>query len=185
MKKMWIFIGWLILWPILLPILVWKSDVSTTLKIIFTIAIFSLFFIVTIYQATKTSEPTPQYRASLLSTPTPELLIAPKPTKRISIEEQAEIHRNALYSTARAETQIRTATAEAVYWLTPHTPTNIYSPTPEPKRTCNVKGSKNMIYHCKNSPNFSTMTDYTCFSSPEEAERAGYRMSKNVGWCQY
>lgn len=117
--------------------------------------------------------------------PTPELLIAPRPTEDISIEEMHERKWKAIYATAQEDSEIRTATAEAAYWLTPHTPTNIYSPTPDPVQNCRIKGSKNMIYHCKNSPNFSTMTDYTCFSSPAEAEKHGYRMSQNVGWCQY
>ena len=121
-----------------------------------------------------------------LSTPEPKLLIAPKPTENISMEEQHERIWKELYETAQAEADIKTATADAVYWMTPHVPTNIYSPTPEPKRTCNIKGSKNLIYHCKNSPNYSTMKDYTCFSTEAEAIAAGYKMTSNQGgWCQY
>ncbi len=50
--------------------------------------------------------------------------------------------------------------------------------------TCTVKVSKNGIYHCKNSPNYNTMKEYTCFSSQAAAEAAGYKMSGNMGgWC--
>ena len=123
----------------------------------------------------------------ILPTATPELLIAPKPTAtRLSVEEQSRKNWEALYATAQAEAMMKTSTAEAVYWQTPHTPKNIYSPTPETKQSCRIKGNPDtMIYHCKNSPNFDTMTNYKCFGSPAEAEAAGYRMSKNVGWCQY
>lgn len=125
--------------------------------------------------------------------PTPELLIAPKPTEDISIEEEHERIWREIYATARAEASIKTATAEiitataeATIWAGVHTPQNIYSPTPAPKKACNVKGSKNLIYHCKNSPNFYTMKEYTCFSTEAEAIAAGYRMTNNQGgWCSY
>lgn len=125
--------------------------------------------------------------------PTPELLIAPRPTEDISIEEQHERIWREIYATAQAEADIKTATAEiitataeATIWAGVHTPQNIYSPTPAPKKACNVKGSKNLIYHCKNSPNFYTMKEYTCFNTEAEAIAAGYRMTNNQGgWCSY
>ena len=71
-----------------------------------------------------------------------------------------------------------------------HIPKNIYSPTPDQNRknngTCKIKGNrKTMIYHCKNSPNYYDLTDYTWFCTPAEAEAAGYRMTRNIGYCQY
>ena len=128
-----------------------------------------------------------------LSTPEPKLLIAPRPTEKISIEEEHERIWRELYATAQAEADIKTAiaeiitaTAESTIWAGVHTPQNIYTATPVPKKTCNVKGSKNMIYHCINSPNFSTMKEYTCFSTEAEAIAAGYRMTSNQGGrCLY
>lgn len=125
--------------------------------------------------------------------PEPKLLIAPRPTEKISIEEEHERIWREIYATARAEANIKTATAEiitataeATIWAGVHTPQNIYSPTPAPKKACNVKGSKNLIYHCKNSPNFYTMKEYTCFNTEAEAIAAGYRMTNNRGgWCLY
>lgn len=48
-----------------------------------------------------------------------------------------------------------------------------------------IKGSNKGKYHCKNSPNYNTMKDYTIFCSEAEAKAAGYEMSGNMnGWCQ-
>lgn len=68
-----------------------------------------------------------------------------------------------------------------------HMPKNIYSPTPKPTdKPCYVKGNPNsMIYHCPGSPNYNDLTGYKCFSSSAEAEAAGYRPAKNMGWCGY
>lgn len=51
---------------------------------------------------------------------------------------------------------------------------------------CNIKGNPDsLIYHCKNSPNYDTMSNYRWFCSPEEAASAGYRPAKTMGgWCQ-
>lgn len=56
----------------------------------------------------------------------------------------------------------------------------------ESSSNCNIKGNPDSkIYHCQNSPNYSTMTNYRWFCSPAEAESAGYRPAKTMGgWCQ-
>ena len=73
-------------------------------------------------------------------------------------------------------------------------PTRTLAPTRTPAPTatdrpesCNIKGNRNeLIYHCKNSPNYETTTDFIqWFCSPEEAEAAGYRPAKTMyGRCQ-
>ena len=116
--------------------------------------------------------------------PTAELLIAPPematPTKWLS----------PLSATTKALIEERERWTPTPY-MTPttgyHMPTNIYSPTPKPtNKPCYVKGNPNsMIYHCPGSPNYSDLTGYRCFSSSAEAEEAGYRPAKNMGWCGY
>ena len=122
--------------------------------------------------------------------PAVELLIAP-----VS-EASATPWLSDRASTIKAKIETKEASTPALSWYDESTPTpeiympkNIYSPTPNSSgssQTCRVKGNtKSKIYHCQNSPNFSDLNDYRCFSSPSEAEAAGYRPSKNMSGCQY
>ena len=112
----------------------------------------------------------------ILSPPTPELLIAPRPTERISLEEQAEIQRNALFATAQAEADMKTATAEASGI---HVPQNINQPT----ATCiKIKGNINSrgerIYHCPSWRDYDKITMKSgdkWFCTESEAKSAGFR----------
>ena len=115
-------------------------------------------------------------QAIMLPTSTPELLIAPRPTERISLEEQAEIQRNALFATAQAEADMKTATAEASGI---HVPQNINQPT----ATCiKIKGNINSrgerIYHCPSWRDYDKITMKSgdkWFCTESEAKSAGFR----------
>jgi hypothetical protein len=115
-------------------------------------------------------------QAIMLPTSTPELLIAPRPTERISLEEQAEIQRNALFATAQAEADMKTATAEASGI---HVPQNINQPT----ATCiKIKGNINSrgerIYHCPSRRDYDKITMKSgdkWFCTESEAKSAGFR----------
>ena len=115
-------------------------------------------------------------QAIMLPTSTPELLIAPRPTERISLEEQAEIQRNALFATAQAEADMKTATAEASGI---HVPQNINQPTV----TCiKIKGNINSrgerIYHCPSWRDYDKITMKSgdkWFCTESEAKSAGFR----------
>ena len=115
-------------------------------------------------------------RKTVMIPPTPELLIAPRPTERISLEEQAEIQRNALFATAQAEADMKTATAEASGI---HVPQNINQPTV----TCiKIKGNINSrgerIYHCPSWRDYDKITMKSgdkWFCTESEAKSAGFR----------
>ena len=115
-------------------------------------------------------------RKTVMLPPTPELLIAPRPTERISLEEQAEIQRNALFATAQAEADMKTATAEASGI---HVPQNINQPT----ATCiKIKGNTNSngerIYHCPSWRDYDKITMKSgdkWFCTESEAKSAGFR----------
>ena len=115
-------------------------------------------------------------QAIMLPTSTPELLIAPRPTERITLEEQAEIQRNALFATAQAEADMKTATAEASGI---HVPQNINQPT----ATCiKIKGNINSrgerIYHCPSWRDYDKITMKSgdkWFCTESEAKSAGFR----------
>ena len=115
-------------------------------------------------------------RKTVMIPPTPELLIAPRPTERISLEEQAEMQRNALFATAQAEADMKTATAEAsgIY-----VPQNINQPTV----TCikikgNINSSGERIYHCPTWRDYDKITMKSgdkWFCTESEAKSAGFR----------
>ena len=115
-------------------------------------------------------------RKTVMIPPTPELLIAPRPTERISLEEQAEIQRNALFATAQAEADMKTATAEASGI---HVPQNINQPTV----TCikikgNINSSGERIYHCPSWRDYDKITMKSgdkWFCTESEAKSAGFR----------
>lgn len=129
--------------------------------------------------------------------PTAELLIAPPAMATstpwlspMSATMKAEIEARQQW-TQGPSTPIPTLTFAI------HYPTNIYSPTPGPREylgsvssssgsSCLIKGNPDsMIYHCLNSPSYSTLKGAVYFCSPAEAEAAGYRAAKNMSGCQY
>ena len=103
----------------------------------------------------------------MLPTSTPELLIAPRPTERISLEEQAEIQRNALFATAQAEADMKTATAEASGI---HVPQNINQPT----ATC-IKIKGNINSRGERIDKITMKSGDKWFCTESEAKSAGFR----------
>ena len=115
-------------------------------------------------------------QAIILPTLTPELLIAPKPTEDISIEEEHERIWKEIYATAQAEADIKTATAE-VSGI--HVPQNINQPTVtciKIKGNINSKGER--IYHCPTWRDYDKITMKSgdkWFCTESEAKSAGFR----------
>lgn len=115
-------------------------------------------------------------RKTVMLPPTPELLIAPKPTENISIEEEHERIWKEIYATAQAEADIKTATAEASGI---HVPQNINQPTVtciKIKGNINSKGER--IYHCPTWRDYDKITMKSgdkWFCAESEAKSAGFR----------
>jgi hypothetical protein len=70
-------VAWLILWPILLPMLIWRSKLDVSYKILLTGAVYIVLILIIIFRLSTKSKPAEE---EFIPTSTAALLIAPKPT---------------------------------------------------------------------------------------------------------